>query len=191
MAGVAGPMLRYDRRGGLRFLIGLTVGGAAAGVVLAVPVYLLGNLAQATLSLPVRLWLLAALCLLLGVADLANRTPHAWRQVPQRMVHSLPPGALGAVWGFDLGLLFTTQKVVSLIWVAVAATVLLAPAAAAGVLVGIAVLASLPVAALSALQGTSRPVTKGERQWVRRIRGTSGMALMILVVLTSAQAWQG
>lgn len=191
MAGVAGPMLRYNRRGGLRFLIGLTVGGAAAGIVLAVPAYLIGNLVQAVLSLPVRLWLLAALCLLLGVADLANRTPHAWRQVPQRMVHTLPPGALGAVWGFDLGLLFTTQKVASLIWVAVAATVLLDPAAAAAVLVTIAVLSSLTVAALSALQATPRPVTKGERQWVRRIRGTSGMGLMILVVLTSAQAWQG
>ena len=191
MAGVAGPMLRYNRRGGLRFLIGLTVGGAAAGIVLAVPVYLIGNLVQATLSLPARLWVLAALCLLFGAADLANRTPHSWRQVPQRMVHTLPPGTLGAVWGFDLGLLFTTQKVVSLIWVAVAATMLLEPAAAAGILVGIAVLASVPIAALSALQGKPRPITKGDRQWVRRIRGTSGMTLMVLVVLSSVQAWQG
>jgi len=32
------------------------------------------------------------------------------------------PGKLGVVWGFDLGLLFTTQKVVSLIWVAIGYT---------------------------------------------------------------------
>ncbi len=191
MAGVAGPMLRYNRGGGVRFLIGLVAGGAVAGILLAVPAYLLGSLVRAALSLPVRLWVLAALCVLFGVADLSNRTPHVWRQVPQRMVHTLPPGMLGAVWGFDLGLLFTTQKVVSLIWVALAAIVLLDPTAAAGVLAGIAVLASLSVAALSALQRTAKPRSRGERQWVRRIRRTSGITLMILFVLTSVQAWQG
>ncbi|HEX6470332.1 MAG TPA: hypothetical protein VF069_14640 [Streptosporangiaceae bacterium] len=191
MAGVAGPMLRYNRGGGVRFLLGLTVGGAVAGILLAVPAYLLGNLLRAVLSPPARLWVLAAVCVLFGAADLLNRTPHMWRQVPQRMVHTLPPGTLGAVWGFDLGLLFTTQKVASLIWVALAATVLLDPTAAAAILAAIAVLASLSVAALSALQRTAKPRTKGERQWVRRIRRTSGMALMILFVLTSVQALQG
>jgi hypothetical protein len=191
MAGVAGPMLRYNRGGGVRFLAGLVAGGAVAGILLAVPAYLLGSLVRAVLSFPVRLWMLAVLCVLFGVADLSNRTPHVWRQVPQRLVHTLPPGALGAVWGFDLGLLFTTQKVASLIWVALAAIVLLDPAAAAGVLAGIAVLASLSVAALSALQRTAKPRSRGERQWVSGIRRTSGLALMILFVLTSVQAWQG
>lgn len=191
MAGVAGPMLRYNRGGGVRFLVGLVAGGAVAGIVLAVPAYLLGSLVRAALSLPVRLWVLAALCVLFGVADLSNRTPHVWRQVPQRLVHSLPPGTLGAVWGFDLGLLFTTQKVASLIWVSLAAIVLLDPTVAAGVLASIAVLASLSVAALSALQQTAKTRSRGERQWVRRIRRTSGLALMILFVLTSVQAWQG
>jgi hypothetical protein len=192
MAGVAGPMLRYNRRGGVRFLVGLVVGGAVAGTLLAVPAYLLGSLLRAVLSLPARLWLLAALCVLLGAADLMNRTPHVWRQVPQQMVHTLSPGALGAVWGFDLGLLFTTQKVVSLIWVALAATMLLDPPAAAGVLASIAVLASLSVAGLSAVQGMAKFGSgRGVRQWVRRIRRMSGVALMILFILTSLQAWQG
>jgi hypothetical protein len=192
MAGVAGPMLRYNRRGGVRFLVGLIVGGIVAGILLAVPAYLIGNLLREVLSPPARLWVLAALCVLFGAADLMNRTPHVWRQVPQQMVHTLSPGVLGVVWGFDLGLLFTTQKVVSLIWVALAATILLDPPAAAGVLASIAVLASVSVAGLSAAQGMAKFGSGGGvRQWVRRVRRTSGATLMILFILTSLQAWQG
>ncbi len=43
MAGVAGPQLRADRRAGFRFLIGLAVGGAVAGLLLALPLYLVGE----------------------------------------------------------------------------------------------------------------------------------------------------
>ena len=115
MAGVAGPMMRRTRAGAARFLAGLTVGGIAGGLVLSLPVYLLGSALTSVMPLTGRVLLLAAICAVLAWADLRHRTPHVWRQVPQGLVRTLPPGSLGVVWGFDLGLLFTTQKTTSLI----------------------------------------------------------------------------
>jgi len=191
MAGVAGPMLRGSRSAGARFLIGLAAGGIAAGTLLAVPVYLLGSVLQATVPLPVRLLLLALACAVFGLADLDDLTPHVRRQVPQGLVRTLPPGTLGLVWGFDLGLLFTTQKVVSLIWVALAAVVLLDPAVGAGILAGMALIAGVAVAVWS-MVGRVRtdPVTRWERRWKRQVRQASGVTMLVLSALTIVQAWQ-
>jgi hypothetical protein len=192
MAGVAGPMLRHNRASGTRLLVGLAVGGTAAGILLAVPAYLLGSLVQSALPMPVRLTLVAVVSAGFGIADLANRTPHVWRQVPQQLVHRLPPGMLGVAWGFDLGLLATTQKVASLIWVAIAAVVLLEPTVAAGLLVGIALISSVAVTAWSMSARTSELLlSRRERWWVRNIRRASGLALLTLSFLASMQAWQG
>lgn len=190
MAGVAGPMLRHTASSGVRFLAGLTAGGIAAGAVLAVPAYLLATAAQEVPE-PARFWLLAGVCAALAVADLANRTPHVWRQVPQPLVHRLPPGSLGVAWGFDLGLLFTTQKVVSLIWVALAGTILLDPWTAAMAPIGIALLACLAIATAtlrSTPPGAADPDFRWERQWQPLVRRGSGLVLLALSVLTAAQA---
>lgn len=190
MAGVAGPMLRHTASSGVRFLAGLTTGGIAAGVVLAVPAYLLATAAQEVPE-PARFWLLSVVCAALAVADLANRTPHVWRQVPQPLVHRLPPGSLGVVWGFDLGLLFTTQKVVSLTWVALAAVVLLDPWTAAVAPVGIALLASLAIAAATLRRtppAAREPTFRWERQWQPLVRRGSGLILLVLCALTAIQA---
>lgn len=190
MAGVAGPMLRHRRTGGVRFLVGLMVGGAVGGVALAVPAYLLGGLLHAALAGRIRMWILVALGIALGMADLANRTPHVWRQVPQRLVHMLPPGTLGLTWGSDLGLLFTTQKVTSLVWVAIGAIALLRPAELWAVLVGVAVLASLAVMVGSSSERmTTWLATKKKPRLVMQIRRVSGMAILILAFLTALQAW--
>jgi hypothetical protein len=191
MAGVAGPMLRHSRESGIRFLTGLAVGGVAAGVMLAVPAYVLGGVARSVLPEPARLWAVAVACALFGAADLMNRTPHARRQVPQHLVQRLRPGTLGVAWGFDLGLLVTTQKVVSLIWVAVVAAVLLKPGVAAALLVVIAVLSNVAVTAWSMSAPTSDlRISRKERMWVRAIRRTSGGTLLVLFLLTAAQAAQ-
>jgi hypothetical protein len=189
MAGVAGPMLRHRRGAGVRLLAGLLVGEIAAGALLAVPAFLLGEGLRAVLGLQARLWVLAALCVFFGIADLTNRTPRMWRQVPEDLVNRLPPGSLGLAWGFDLGLLFTTQKAASLIWVAIAAAVLLDPPLAAALLVGIAVAASMAVAAYSLYwrPGAGRPF--GWARWARQVRHGSGVAILILFALTAVQAW--
>src|SRR5258706_7845760 len=127
MAGVAGPMLRRSTAQGTRFLLGLLVGELLASSLLAVAAYLVGTVVGFVAPLPLREVLTAVIVLGLGVADLMNRPPHIWRQVPQGFVRTMPPGRLGLVWGFDLGLLFTTQKSTSLTWAALAAVTLLLP----------------------------------------------------------------
>lgn len=190
MAGVAGPMLRSNRGAGMRLLIGLLVGEIAAGVLIAVPAFLLGEGLRQALPASVRLWAVAALCVLFGAADLANRTPRVARQVPEDLIRRLPPGSLGLAWGFDLGLLFTTQKAVSLIWVAIAATVLLDPPVAAAVIIGMAMLAGVVITALSLLR---RPGVDRLSTWrlrLRQARFGSGAAILALCLLTTVQAWR-
>src|SRR5579875_1935508 len=130
MAGVAGPMLRRDRAQGSRFLLGLLAGGMAASAGLAVLVYAAGTPISSLVPPRYRALLAALLIAGFGLADLTGRTPHVWRQVPQRLVRVLPPGRLGLVWGFDLSLLFTTQKTTSLAWAALTGLLLLAPSGA-------------------------------------------------------------
>jgi hypothetical protein len=173
----------------MRFLGGLAAGQLAAGTILVLLVYLAGEVTRAVLPAPPRLWLLAVACVLFGAADLANRTPHPWRQVPQRLIHRLRPGPLGVVWGFDLGLLVTTQKVTSLIWVALAAGVLLGPPTAPAIPAVVTVVAVLAVVMLSASpsSGTDRWARFGKK--IRNLRYASGGALMVLSVLVAVQAW--
>ncbi|MEN3359651.1 MAG: hypothetical protein V7637_3633 [Mycobacteriales bacterium] len=160
----------------------------------AVPVWLLSRLALAALPLPARLWLVAAVCAVLAAADLANRTPHVWRQVPQRFVHQLSPGTLGLVWGFDLGLLVTTQKVVSLLWAGIVAAVLLAPSVAPGLMVLVALLSGLVVVGGTVsgrVQALTSQASRLGRLRYREIRWGSAVILLVLLVATSLQALGG
>jgi|SoiMethySBSTD1v2_1073268.scaffolds.fasta_scaffold865835_1 hypothetical protein len=179
MAGVAGPMLREKRWNGARLLAGLAVGGVAAGLVLAIPVWLIGSLLVRVIPLPGRLALLAILLVAFGAADIAGRTPHVWRQVPQGLVRILSPGTLGLVWGFDLGLLVTTQKTVSLMWASIAVTALLAPGSAAVLLVAMAISSSLVVSAWSMTTLNNIVEGRKNRRWVRNARWASGSAMLL------------
>ena len=189
MAGVAGPMFRTSRSAGARFLAGLLAGEVAAAALIAVPFFVAGEAIKTVLAAPTRLWAVAVICALLGAADLANRTPRVQRQVPETLIRRLPPAALGLAWGFDLGLLFTTQKAVSLIWAAIAAIVLLDPAMAAGLTIGIAVITVLTVTTLSIWRrpGRNRLATWGSR--LRFARQGSGLALIGIFAFTAVQAW--
>lgn len=178
MAGVAGPQLRADRRAGFRFLIGLAVGGAVAGLLLALPLYVVGELAGRLASEQVRAGVVAAAAVLFGLLDLAGRTPHVWRQVPQRLWHVLAPGRLGLVWGADLGLLVTTQKTTSLLWVAIPAVALLRPGFVPVLLVLVSLIATLVVAAASFRLWLF--ASRGGMGWssVQRARKVSGVLLL-------------
>jgi hypothetical protein len=190
MAGVAGPMLRRTRSGGTRFLLGLATGGAAAGILLSLPVFLVGSAVDAVAPARVRLLALAALLAGLAVADLLHRTPHLTRQVPERLVWKLPPGSLGLAWGFDIGLLFTTQKTTSLVWAAVAATALVGPSWSAPVLVTVALAASLAIALWSA-GGWVDAIVRHERyrEWLGWARRGAGVTMAALCVATVLQTW--
>ena len=199
MVGVAspmlryGPMVRYGRSVPYRLLTGLTVGLLLASFALALVAWVIGTSLASFVPLHARLLLLAALCLVFGVADLLNRTPHVRRQVPQVFIRRLPPGELlGITWGFDLGLLFTTQKVVSLLWVALAAIVLVVPDSGWLILGTAAMLEALTIAGASAggWRGVDNFGTKVSRAWTRRMKAFSGLALMAIAVIPLSQALQ-
>lgn len=195
MVGVSNPIYRRDRRGGWRFLAGFAAGQALSVAALAGPLLLL-TAAVGLLPEPVRVVLLLVVVLGFAVADLTNRTPHVWRQVPQRFARDLhhQPGRLGLIWAFDLGLLVTTQKTTSLLWIALAGVVLLGPpAAVVSVLAIAAALYTLGVAVLTVtgdqwFAGIADLVEALGRGLlpVRRASGaaTLGLAAVLLVTLT-------
>ena len=178
MAGVAGPMLQRSRASGARFLSGLAVGGISAGLVLAVPLYLVGQLAGRFLPASARMALLVGLAFALALADLTGHTPHVWRQVPQRLVRSLPPGTLGLTWGFDLGLLVTTQKTSSLLWLSIAAVTLLDPGLAPGALVAFSLVATAGVLILSMTAWAVAMRGGMGWAWIRRTRWVTGATML-------------
>jgi hypothetical protein len=171
-------MLQRSRASGARFLAGLAIGGVIAGLVLAVPLYLAGHLAGRFLPTSTRVVLLVGLAFALALADLTGRTPHVWRQVPQRLVRSLPPGTLGLTWGFDLGLLITTQKTSSLLWLSLAAVTLLDPGMAPGALVAFSLAATAGVITLSTTAWAVAMRGGMDWTWIRRTRWATSAAML-------------
>jgi hypothetical protein len=183
-------MMRRRPADGVRFLSGLALGGVLSGLLVAMLLYVVGRGTAEVLPETPRALALAAVALGFGAADLAGRTPHVWRQVPQVLVHRLAPGFRGVVWGFDLGLLVTTQKAVSLVWVTIAAVVLLDPWMAAPVMIGMALLSNLGVVlwSLRFTPAMTEMGTRRERLWLRSIRALSGSVLVALAAVTAVQA---
>jgi hypothetical protein len=191
-------MLKRSKWQGVRFLAGLATGGVVSALVLSLLVYLIGILALSFLPPRARLLMVAAIAVGLGTADLMHRTPHVWRQVPQHLVRLLPSGTLGLVWGLDLGLLFSTQKATSLIWIAVIAALILAPSSSVIVLVGIA-LTLVTVIAIGSLglNGRLLVVLKsrllaagGHNRLIALARRTSGVVILCLVAALVLQGIQ-
>jgi len=193
MVGVSNPIMRRDRAQGGRFIAGFGFGlvvatGAVAAVL--VPVSSAAHLAPE----PVRAGVLVVLVVFLGLADLFNRTPHVWRQVPQRLARELndQPGRLGLIWAVDLGLLVTTQKTTSLLWIGIAGAVLLGTP--------VAVVLTLAVAAVLYWLGTAILVMTGDDfltephrlgrlgGWAgaaRRVAGAAGLGLAAVLAVST------
>lgn len=186
MAGVASPIIRTQTFAAVRFLAGFAFGTLAAALVLGVCAVVAGTLLQALLPTGFRIVIVACICAILGLADLLNRTPHVWRQVPQEFVRTLPTGFLGLTWGFDIGLLFTTQKVASLMWAAIAAVVLLRPAGAPVLLVSMALLSAATIGVMTAGSANSllNHGTRQDRRWLRIMRAGSGSLLLAVAGFT-------
>jgi hypothetical protein len=108
--------------------------------------------------------------------------------VPQRLVRVLPPGRLGLVWGFDLSLLFTTQKTTSLAWATLTGLLLLAPSGALVALLAMTLAGTAAVAVRSATWGRrtgNSAVGDRRRPWFLPMRRGAGIALLLLAVLTA------
>jgi hypothetical protein len=152
-------------------------------VALAAVAVGVGALAYSLVPESSRLIATAAGLAALGTLDLANRTPHVWRQVPQRLVRQLTPGTLGVMWGADLGTLISTQKTTSLIWGSLLIAVLATPPHLGYLLlIVLAVAAPLSVAVLSVLHGIADSPTQPGRLSVRRMRGATGVVLLAVAV---------
>jgi hypothetical protein len=185
MVGVSGPLLADSVRDGTRFLIGLTVAGIAGSAMLATVAVTLSLALQHAMSFDGRLFVLAGLAVLFGLADLADRTPQLFRQVPQRLVRELSPGMLGSVWGFDLGLIVTTKKVTSLGWLAIAGAVLVRPGLVPLCVISIGLTTSLSVVLWSTrIRNDTQCLVKRRRPWMTRTRMFSGSTLLAVAVLT-------
>lgn len=185
MAGVAGPMFRRSRSQGARFIGGLITGGLAAALLLGLAVVLIGSTARSVFPMPAR-WLAFAVALtIFGTADIAQRTPYTRRQVPRRFFHLLPPGVLGVTWGLDIGLLFTTQKVTSLIWAAMAGAVIVYPTP----LVPLTITIALGLVVFMRSTRWRPPATgfTGAIRGRRRMRTASGVLLIALAILAGAR----
>jgi hypothetical protein len=127
MVGVAGPLWKRDRRRATVLLVGLTLGQALGGSIIAATVWAVGSALGSLLSLDQRLLVWGLICGIVGLADLIQHTPQVARQVSKGLMHVLPAFPLGVVWGVDLGLMVTTRKTTSLMWAALAGVLLLAP----------------------------------------------------------------
>ncbi len=178
MAGVAGPMLRESRSTGVRFLIGLVLGSMIAGTVLALALVVTGGALGSVLPTPVREVIAALMLISLGLLDFLDRTPHIWRQVPQRFVRVLPAGQLGVIWGVDLGMLFTTQKTTSLIWGALVLSALLSPGSGIALALLVSLVASVGIGAISHLPFAGNRAGQPGKASVPKIRMLSGVALV-------------
>jgi hypothetical protein len=193
MAGVAAPMFRVSVAKAVRFLVGFTVGVISSALVVGLCIFLAGKAIHALFPSVLRTTLVVVICATLGAADLLNRTPHVWRQVPQALVRQLSPGFLGVVWGLDLGLLFTTQKVASLMWGAIAAVSLLQPQQAPLLLVIIGLLTALTVVVKSLWPRNEclNHGTKQDRRWLRLLRTASGSLLLAACAFTVVGSFLG
>jgi hypothetical protein len=83
-------------------------------------------------------------------------------------------------WGFDLSLLFTTQKSTSLTWVALTGLVLLAPGASWLTLCGMTTVSVLMVVWRSIVFQLRGPAKLGDfrQSWFHWMRRASGLALV-------------
>jgi len=184
MAGVTSPLYHRSRREGVRFIVGYGLGLLAGGVLLAMLAYGAGSAIATYVPAPWRTVALVSVLVVFGVLDALGRTPHMMRQVPQAYARSIEPGWRGVIWGFDLALLFTSQKTTSLIWGALAFIVLAAPGLAGLLPITMTVLSvSLLLLGVIIKHVPDRGFNTYERLIVRSGRFLAGAVLLCVAML--------
>jgi hypothetical protein len=166
MIGVIGPLVQGKRelRGSVRsvavFALGAVVGAALTGVLVG----LLGAGFQSLAGEDVRAVVVGAAGCVLLLIDLGLRTPTLRRQTCSTWYRERGPRFAWPVWGFDLGLGFSTIRLSSLYWlmalfVAAFVSPMLAPLAFAfyGLGLGIAVAGAVVAQAWSTPTPSASP----------------------------------
>jgi hypothetical protein len=199
MVGVIGPRVRGTRqiRGSVGTVTVFALSAMAGAAITGSLIGLLGGAAQTladrrTLAVAVG----AAGCLLL-LADLRMRTPTLRRQTCSTWYRERGAGTAWALWGFDLGLGFSTIRLSSLYWLMVLfvgafVSPLLAPLVLAFYGLGLGV--ALAGAVVAQTQSVSSPTPPG-----LGLLGAAGHArlasvaflglLSITIVFTLAAPW--
>jgi hypothetical protein len=72
----------------------------------------------------------------LAIADATGRTPTVRRQTKSHWWVSTGPRRAGLIWGADLGFGFTTIRIASVYWIAIAAACIFEPPASAAISLG-------------------------------------------------------
>jgi hypothetical protein len=194
MIGVIGPLVQGKRelRGSVRsvavFALGAVVGAATTGV-------LIGALAvgvQAFAGHGVRAVAVGVAGCLLLLADLGRRTPTLRRQTCSTWYRERGAGFAWPLWGFDLGLGFSTIRLSSVYWlmvlfVAAFVSPVLAPLVLAfyGLGLGVAVAAAVVAQAWSAPSASASPglglLVAAGRVRLASVAFLGGVSVVILV----------
>ena len=200
MIGVIGPLVQGKRelRGSGRpvavFALGAVLGAALTGTVIGV----LGWVAQGVAGEGARAVAVGAAGLLLLLVDLGLRTPTLRRQTCSTWYRERGPGTAWPLWGFDLGLGFSTIRLSSLYWlmvlfVAAFVSPVLAPFALAfyGLGLGAAFAAAVIAQAWSRPSATASPGLGLLRAaaWVRLASVALLGAVSIAIVFSQGAPW--
>jgi len=199
MVGVIGPRVRGTRqvRGSVGtvtvFALSAMVGAAITGSLIG----LLGGAAQAlagerTLAVAVG----AAGCLLL-LADLRMRTPTLRRQTCSTWYRERGAGTAWTLWGFDLGLGFSTIRLSSLYWLMVLFVVAFVPPVFAplvlafyGLGLGVALAGAVVAQTRSASSATSPGLGLLHAAGRVRLASVAFLGLLsVTIVLTLGAPW--
>jgi hypothetical protein len=200
MIGVIGPLVQGKRelRGSVGSVAVFGLGALAGAGTTGVVVGLLGAAFQSLAGDTVRAVVVGAVGCLLLLVDLALRTPTWRRQTCSTWYRERGPRFAWPVWGFDLGLGFSTIRLSSLYWlmvlfVAAFVSPWLAPAVLAcyGLGLGVAFAGALIVQARSKPAPGSSPGL-GLLRAAGRVRLVSVAflgAVSIAIVISAGASW--
>lgn len=173
MAGVASPLRGHGTQM-WRFLGGLTLGGVLGGGLLGLVIFTVGLPLESLIGKEERVYILTIAAIILGSLDIVGRTPQLHRQVPQAL-RSLSPGVRGLLWGVDLGLVVTTRKTSSLLWLAAIGLLLFQSSSAASAMVGFAMVATFVVGMRVLGPNARHARTAAPRRTLRLVQIGSGL----------------
>lgn len=192
MAGVASPLLRRRVSHGMAFLAAYAWGFALSLIVLYLGLSVLKELIVGLgsgLARPIG----AGLLLGLSILDFFDLTPERRRQAEQAIAMIRRPVAAGFLFGVDIGLLFSTRKVSSLLWAGVLLCIVMPGVRIERVLLAYAVAHLIILVGSSALdpmdqRSSLRSLSRVSARSRRAIRTTSSVTLLAAGALMVAGA---